>query len=190
MTKVLVLGDRSEKIFTDKLCRILSGFGGVLGFYNDCVIESAENNEFLLFECEYIERIDRANVILVFKSKQHCRRLRLKLSEHAISIVGEENERALQMLNGSTAPVLTCGMSSKDTLTLSSVSENNAVVSLQREIRDFNGNIIEPCEIQIIHDEPFSKFELLAACAVLLLAGKIAYGKIDLTQNKSYGTEG
>lgn len=152
----------------------------------------AKDITIFVFECEQIERFDWKNAVLIFKSRQRCGSYhKLKLSGNFISIVEEGNERALKMLKGSCAPTLICGMSSKDTLTLSSVSDNSAVVSLQREICDLNGNIIEPCEIQISHDEPFSKFELLAACAVLLLAGKIPYSKINLTQTeKSRGAEG
>lgn len=181
MIKVLVFGDRSEKLFTEKLCQVLKEFGGVLGFCNDCAIEHEKNNAFLFVECDQLCELNWTNAILVFKSRQKRYNFhKFKISEQTVSIVEEGNERALRILKGSPALTLTCGMSPKDTLTLSSISENNAVVSLQREIQDLNGNIIEPCEIKITYKEAFSKFELLTICGILLLSGKINYSKIEL----------
>ena len=88
------------------------------------------------------------------------------------------------MLKDSPVPTLTCGMSPKDTLTLSSISDSSAVVSVQREIKDLNHQTIEPCEIKINYENRFSDYELLSACAVLLLADKIKDGRLDFSRKK------
>lgn len=184
MVKVFVFGDLSERKFTEKLCQILNRFGGVLGFYNGNVIETNKNCEFLLCDCDRLEKCDLSDAILIFKARQkkHWNR-QLSVSQRVVSIVNEGNEKALHMLKNSLVPTLTCGMSPKDTLTLSSISESSAVVSLQREIKDLSNKVIEPCEIKINIEDRFSDYELLSACAILLLAGKISDGKLDFLNN-------
>lgn len=183
MVKVFVFGDRSERKFTEKLCQILNGFGGVLGFYNGIVTETTGSYEFLLCDCDRLETFDLSDAILIFKIRQksHWNR-KLKVSKQVISIVNGGNEKALRMLKDSPALTLTCGMSSKDTLTLSSINDCSAVVSVQREISGLNHQTIEPCEIKINFENKFSDYELLSACAVLLLADKITDGRLNFSE--------
>ncbi len=185
MVKVFVFGDRSERKFTEKLCQILNGFGGVLGFYNGNVIETGNTYEFLLCDCERLEKFDLSDAVLIFKTRQKNRwNHKLNVSQRVISIVNEGNQKAFHMLKDSPVPTLTCGMSPKDTLTLSSISDTSAVVSVQREIKDLNNQTIEPCEIKINFENRFSDYELLSACAVLLLADKIKDGRLDFSRKK------
>lgn len=62
--------------------------------------------------------------------------------------------------------VITCGMSSTDSVTLSSITENNATVCIQRRIRAFN-NWILPCEYNVSFKTPSEPSAVL--CAALLL---------------------
>ncbi len=61
--------------------------------------------------------------------------------------------------------VITCGMSSNATVNISSKGEKNAVVSLQREIKNIFGQVIEPQDIVVtssLRNEAF----IIAAAAV------------------------
>ena len=68
--------------------------------------------------------------------------------------------------------LISCGRSAKDTLTLSSHTEDSAVVTLLRQMRDLSGRVVEPCEfpVLLLGGDPFVAF---AAVSVLLLTGRI-----------------
>lgn len=64
---------------------------------------------------------------------------------------------------------LTCGFSAYDTLVLSSSSEEQSVVSLQREIRTLSSQLLEPGDFLIQKSEARSDAAILLGTAVLLL---------------------
>ncbi len=67
---------------------------------------------------------------------------------------------------------LTCGFSPYDTLVLSSVTPEEAVVSLQREIQTGINSILEPGDY-LVHHSPYSSDPAVLLCtATLLLMGK------------------
>lgn len=43
-------------------------------------------------------------------------------------------------------PLISCGMSAKDTVTFSSIREKDGIICLQRQINTFSGRIVEPQE--------------------------------------------
>ncbi|MEG1874359.1 MAG: hypothetical protein RR185_02220 [Angelakisella sp.] len=66
--------------------------------------------------------------------------------------------------------LLDCGLSSKATLTFSSIGQDTEVVSLQRSITDAAGRRIEPLDIPLsIKRGPY--YPMLAAVGILLLSG-------------------
>lgn len=96
--------------------------------------------------------------------------------EHALAVVHSENREALAFAAAHHLKTLTCGLSVRDTLTLSSLTDECAMVCLQREIRPFGGGIIEPGEIPVRLYAPVGRGELLLVAAVLLLCGGGAMG--------------
>ncbi len=67
---------------------------------------------------------------------------------------------------------LTCGFSPYDTLVLSSVTPEQAVVSLQREIQTTTNHLLEPGDY-LVHRNPYSSDPTVLLCtATLLLMGK------------------
>lgn len=65
---------------------------------------------------------------------------------------------------------ITCGFSSRDTVTLSSVTSDKAVVSIQRAFYCINGDKIEPMEIVIDSDDNGGE-NMLMVVAALLFSG-------------------
>lgn len=64
-----------------------------------------------------------------------------------------------------------CGLSLRDTLTLSSVTESSAMISLQRPLERLDGGMVEPVEIPLTLTRRWSPFHLLCCGGALLLAG-------------------
>lgn len=89
----------------------------------------------------------------------------------AVAITDSQNAQTLRFAADHHLKTLTCGLSGKDTLTLSSIGENDAVVCLQREIATIGGGMMDPAEIPVRLREPLERIELLELAAALLLCG-------------------
>ena len=79
--------------------------------------------------------------------------------------------KVMRMLRNTGCTVVTCGTADDDTLSVSSVGEHKAAVSLQRRLVTLSGRKIEPCEIPIKSKNISSLRIFEAATALLLLAG-------------------
>ena len=86
-----------------------------------------------------------------------------------IIIASSDDERQLKSLAQAKIPVITCGLSSKDTITFSSKEEESAVISLMRSVKSIYGHTIEPMEIPISFPPKTDDFILLAFTASLIL---------------------
>ena len=67
--------------------------------------------------------------------------------------------------------VISVGRGSKNTVTVSSLQGERAMVSLQRTIVSLDGEQVEPCEVALALKGEAALFETLASAAVLLLCG-------------------
>lgn len=72
-----------------------------------------------------------------------------------------------------SASVITYGQLGKDTITLSSVDRDEAVVDLQRQILTLSGNTIEPCEIVVKVREQLDNDFILAVASILILTDNV-----------------
>lgn len=88
-----------------------------------------------------------------------------------IGICEDTNKTALSLFKESNIPVISCGMGSKNTVTLSSLNSSSLLASLQRTVTDCKGNDIFPGEFKIKLSEDYTPFAVMAAAAVLLLNG-------------------
>ena len=88
-----------------------------------------------------------------------------------IGICEENNKQALEIFYKNKIPAICCGMNAKNTITLSSLNNDDILISLQRTITQLNGNIIEPAELKINLKKQYQPFSVMASIAVLLLLG-------------------
>lgn len=95
------------------------------------------------------------------------------LPQGFIGICEENNKNALNILKMNNIPVISCGMNSKNTITLSSIDKNNLVAGLQRIVFDLNFNEILPTEFKITLKENYKPFSVMASVGILLLNGII-----------------
>lgn len=93
------------------------------------------------------------------------------MSKGIVPVLESGNRRAERMVRGILNAALCCGMSGRDTLTLSSIGDMGAVATVQRSITSLSGDIIEPCDIPVTLTKPCDKQDLLFTVAVLLLCG-------------------
>lgn len=83
-------------------------------------------------------------------------------------IFDSSNPEDIQAAKNSGGEVITCGLSLRDSVTFSSLTEENCVISIQRSITRFDGKKTEPREIPCKIDAADDKYAVL--CANLLLA--------------------
>ncbi len=76
----------------------------------------------------------------------------------------------MRRLRDTGCTVVTCGTASDDTLSVSSIGEGKAAVSLQRRLMTLGGRQIEPCEIPIKAAHIRDSRIIPATAALLLLA--------------------
>lgn len=81
-----------------------------------------------------------------------------------------EDTDTLSALERLRLPVITCGLSSRDTVSISGTADNSYSISLQRKIRRADGSYVEPCEI-LIKNTDFSHRTAAVFAAVMLITG-------------------
>ena len=97
---------------------------------------------------------------------QHIRCSRL------VAIADSSDIQVLRQLARRQLPALTCGFSRQDSFTLSSLTCDSAVISLQRPLRAFDGSATEPFELPVSLPCPIEPFTLLATAAIFCLLGR------------------
>ena len=66
-----------------------------------------------------------------------------------ILLVNSDDKNLTAALSGKNRKIITCGFSSRSTVTLSSVSEKCFVVCLQRSVKSISGKTLSPLEIPV-----------------------------------------
>lgn len=92
-----------------------------------------------------------------------------------IGICEDTNIKALKIFKKSKIAVISCGVNSKNTVTLSSINIDGLLATLQRTVTDTLGNTIYPSEFKIKLTKEYSPFSVMASVAVLLLNGIVPY---------------
>lgn len=80
--------------------------------------------------------------------------------------------KVMCMLRDTGCTVVTCGTADDDTLSVSSVGEHKAALSLQRRLITLSGRKIEPCEIPI-KSKNISNLRVFEAVTALLLLSDV-----------------
>ena len=92
-----------------------------------------------------------------------------KLLPETVAVCDSCDKNALALLAKSKTPAVIAGMSRFDTVTLSSITEKEATVSLLRPVASVYGNITEPCEFTVKLSKPYSCRTILLYSAVMIL---------------------
>lgn len=131
-----------------------------------------ENPDFALVEIENLSRITAPNMIILCKEPFYAP-VNAVLPADAVGLLSSDNLPAAEFIRRCGVRAMTLGMSSKDTLTLSSITPDSAVLCLQRAISDLFGNTLDPVEIPLSLSHRYDAFSILCAAAIFLLSGKI-----------------
>ncbi len=93
------------------------------------------------------------------------------LPPEAVVAFDGENSRVSAFLQGAGGRGVDFGTSPRATVSLASMTEGSATVSVQRNVVLASRRVLEPCEIPVTLAAAMSPRQVLAAVSVLLLAG-------------------
>lgn len=120
----------------------------------------------LVFEKNPI-KIDATDSILVL----NCLTTAQKVSGERYLIVNSSTPDDMNLAKNSGGEVIVCGLSLRDTLTFSSFTQDDCVLSLQRRIKRFDGSFADPFEIPLYCSESEDRYAILCASLLLILGG-------------------
>ena len=166
---VVLYGDRDDLFLGKALACALQKYGGAVRLSAgraEGAIDPAP--EYLIAEYDTPPRLRVERGLFVFKHKVSCT-APVELPAGFTAVAHSGSPSSLALLKHAACPAVVCGMSSRDTVTLSGLQEPSAAVSVQRQIVDCMGGVIEAQEIPVSLSSPLEGYPLLAACAVLLL---------------------
>ncbi|HEX3037734.1 MAG TPA: hypothetical protein VHO94_01915 [Oscillospiraceae bacterium] len=172
MTTILICGKRDNDSTSKILLNALENYGGVQYFDGNSLIktESCDRPEFFLYSCEQIPQTNNNSGILLFKNSYFFEQQQ-KIPSGYIPVFESHNVQAAAALKGTGIVGVTCGTSAKDILSIASLEDTSATISLQRSVKTLTGLVLEPYDITIQLKQPISPFPLLMICSVLLLSG-------------------
>ena len=99
----------------------------------------------------------------------HCPTLELPAGTRVL--LSTQNPHAADFAGRSGLPLLDCGLSLRDTLTLSSHTRLESVITLQRSVEDLWGRGVDPVDLPLTLDRELPSHLLLYFAGICLLAG-------------------
>ena len=168
MIRIIVLGKNSDSSITRALLRSLGKKICIEAFGEFGSVRTRHSSpDAILIDTESIAKIDECSTILIFK-KDFCGKLP-KISSKCTAVLDESNTALLNSLIKMPFPSICCGLSQRNTLTVSSMQSGDAVISLQRELFSISGNTVEPSDISVRLRTHESYYTLMAVTAAHLL---------------------
>lgn len=133
------------------------------------------NADFLIIDRKRVN-LTAIRGIALFTGKT-LKNKRISIPPEFVAVIDCENTDAAVMLAKKGVCTISCGLSSKNTVTFSSHENDRAVVSLQRVIKTLGGKEYEPSDLPISFSGTYCDYDILASAAVLFLAG------VEFTEN-------
>ena len=171
MTTIILYGDEKEKRLGKILFNTLSNIGNI-NYFNTkeiiCNNKKLTKKNFVLYEISDLENLDCKNCIFIFKNSFKIFNENL-IKKNVVPIFATPNSCAANILSSANQPAITCGTSVKNTLSIAGTTGENIAISLQRYIKNLNGQTIEPQDFTIKLSKEIPLPFLLITGAVLLL---------------------
>lgn len=165
---VILFSNRNNKI-EKEIINILTKYGA--NYISDKII--TENKSVFTIISEYKATTLNLNKGIAVFLDDTERFVKQKFPKDFIGICEDTNTKALDILKNSNIPVITCGMSNKNTVTVTSINSNIYISSIQRSINNCFGEETEPAEYKIKLTKNYSPTSVMICTSILLLNGII-----------------
>ena len=166
MTTIFICGDSRDKDFYFLLKNILSKTYRVTYIKKNNLCQWGSGYELTAVEFERFERVEFEEP--VFLLKKGCVP-DFGFPEQATVIACSENEEQMKALKGSGCHTITCGFRKTDTFSYSSLSDDEVVVSLNRELTAFSGKNVQPLELPIEIPKGVDIYSVIAFTALRVM---------------------
>lgn len=173
MKTIVLCGKQSDTTLSQVMIGALRRYGRVQ-YYNGVQLRNIPGEHpgaFCIYDCERLPILDTPHSVLVFKNSFTPFAEPVELPHGIPAVFSSRCEKAAEQLMGAPVIPVACGTSSKDTLSVASLAEGSACVSLLRSLCTLTGEILEPKDISVTLRREMGTYSLLAACAVCLLCG-------------------
>jgi hypothetical protein len=150
------------------LMKMLGSRYDIVAVSPDGCVKTGLNPEYLIASLGGGCEISAEHSIIVLSGSYACPRIK---GNATIILDSREMGPCFSSAEEARLLPISCGRSSKDTLTLSSITSDSAVVSLQRPVVTQSGAVVEQADYPISIEGSYSEdpFRLLAVTAVLIL---------------------
>ncbi|MBC8586128.1 hypothetical protein [Youxingia wuxianensis] len=140
--------------------------------YSDAshLIQPEKDADILFFRAAQFKEITCPHGAFIVRSSS-CLPEKIQCKNYAV-IVDSSDTASVSQIAKRKLKAITCGLSRTDTITLSSLAVDSAVLSLQRPLTAFDGIIVEPFELPVSFQTPVDAFSLMACFAALCLLGE------------------
>ncbi|GAA6514610.1 hypothetical protein [Merdimmobilis hominis] len=162
---VIQSGDPECRLST-ALWRALRPFHSTALIARERIAASSSPPDFLIVEGDFFRVELPGNAIAIYTGSMDRPPA---IPKHGIAVVATASPQVRKAVAQSGLPAITCGLSAKDTITLSSSTADSLLISLQRGITSFSGAPVEPVEIPLTLSCPRNPLLVLPVAAVLLL---------------------
>jgi hypothetical protein len=170
MTNIILCGNLSDASVSGALLPALENYGGLRYYGPDRIFERGNSPEFFLYDCGEAPEIGLKSGIILFKNSLQPQKA-IHIPSGFLCVLETKNYHAASLLKDTDAAVVTCGTSTKDTLSIASLENDSAVLSLQRSLKTLKGETLEPHDFTVGFSEKRSPHQLLSVCAALLISG-------------------
>lgn len=169
MTTIILLGDKKDHTFTDLIQNKLSRTYYVTYVKPPHLYQMGVGYELFVYETDTLVCHDVKDSILLLKEK-YLPKLN-SIPKNATVIANAENRDQIEALRSfSDISVFTCGTGEKDMLSYSSLTEDGAVITLNRQISALSGKTVQPLEIPIeLPKDSTNVYPVIAYTALRLL---------------------
>lgn len=170
MTDIVLCGDPDDTSIAEALIPALSLYGGVRYSSAERILERGIQIQFNLYECEKVPSIEIPRGIILLK-KGIMSQKSVMIPDGFLCVLETKNYHAASLLKDTNATVITCGTSTKDTISLAGLENTGATLSLQRNLPTLSGELLEPHDFNVSFSKIRSPHQILFVCAALLLSG-------------------
>ena len=137
---------------------------------NNIIIKKfSDSNNITIHQFNNIPNSNFENPIIIFKNSLSNSEFKGTVPSNSVCILSPENFLALNILSKQNISAISCGMSNKSTLSISSIQYPKVSICLQRQIYSIRHNLIEPQEFIVSLSREYEPYSIMAACASILL---------------------
>ena len=166
MTTIFICGDSGDKDFYFLLKNILANTYRVTYIKKNAACQWGKGYELTAVDFGSFDSVEAEEP--VFLLKKGCVP-DFGFPEGATVIACSENEEQMKALKGSGCHTITCGFRKTDTFSYSSLSDDEVVVSLNRELTAFSGKNVQPLELPIEIPKGVDVYSVIAFTALRVM---------------------